>query len=168
MHDSARTRFIGTPAYKRRVFSDTMNLMRPSAGPAPNATGEMVRAELTRILGSSIFASSQRLSRFLQFVVERANEGKADELKEYAIGIEVFDRRSDFDPRIDPIVRVQAAKVRSKLMEYYNSEGRNDALVISIPKGGYVPVFQCAEPLSVKSTERVLASVAVLPFINMP
>jgi adenylate cyclase len=141
--------------------------MQPPAGRASSATGEMVRAQLTRVLASSIFTSSQRLSRFLRFVVERANEGKADELKEYAIGVEVFERESDFDPRIDPIVRVQAAKLRSKLLEYYSSEGRDDVLVIFIPKGGYAPVFRRAESVPEKSSEGERASLAVLPFVNL-
>src|SRR5579862_604813 len=146
-----------------------MYLMRPALGGSHSSiTKDMVRQQLKRILDSSIFVHSQRLSRFLQFVVERGNEGHADDLKEYSIGVEVFERDSDFDPRIDPIVRVQAAKVRSKLLEYYSSVGRHDELVISIPKGGYAPVFESAVAVPAKSDEaRVRASVAVLPFVNM-
>ena len=158
-----------------------MYLMRPSSERSHlSITQEMVREQLKRILVSNIFAHSARLSRFLQFVVERGNAGRADDLKEYAIGIEVFERESDFDPRIDPIVRVQAAKVRSKLMEYYASVGRDDELVISIPKGGYAPVFESAPHTLSKSSaqaakkpgpppadESPRASLAVLPFVNM-
>ena len=148
-----------------------MYLMRPSPARAPSgATSEMVRAQLQRILASAVFAGSPRLSRFLEFVVERARQGLADGLKEYAIGLEVFERASDFDPRIDPIVRVQAAKLRSKLMEYYNSDGCGDALVISVPKGGYVPLFECpavAPPKPAPPVESVRPSLAVLPFVNM-
>ena len=171
MHDSARwplitVRFRSTACFASFRLPWTSCDSRQDRHPAFSV--EMVRAELSRILGSSIFTSSQRLSRFLQFVVERANEGKADELKEYAIGIEVFERRSGFTtPASTLSSEFKPPKFISKLLEYYNSEGRNDALVISIPKGGYVPVFQCAEPLVVKSTDRALASVAVLPFINM-
>jgi len=127
----------------------------------------MVRAQLARIQGSGIFASSQRLSRFLQFVVERAADGKTGELKEYAIGVGVFDRASDFDPRIDPIVRVQAAKLRSKLLEYYSSDGRDDKIVITIPKGGYTPAFSCTQSFSEKPAASVRPSLAVLPFLNL-
>jgi hypothetical protein len=88
-----------------------------------------------------------------------------------AIGVEVFERDANFDPRIDPIVRVQAAKLRSKLMEYYNSEGRGDAVIISIPKGGYAAVFSIASveaPAPAAPTpEAARASIAVLPFVNM-
>jgi serine/threonine-protein kinase len=140
--------------------------MQPSAVRIPAVPAELARAQLARLLGSSIFSSSQRLSRFLKFVVESAVQGKTDELKEYAIGIEVFEKPSDFDPRIDPVVRVQAAKLRSKLLEYYNAEGREDKLVIAIPKGGYVPIFERTGGVDTPSgTAR--ASVAVLPFVNM-
>jgi len=121
---------------------------------------------LARVLASGIFSSSQRLSRFLRFVVESTIQGKTDELKEYAIGIEVFEKPSDFDPRIDPVVRVQASKLRSKLLEYYNSDGRGDKVAISIPKGGYVPVFERIGGTDTPAgTAR--SSVAVLPFVNM-
>jgi serine/threonine-protein kinase len=141
--------------------------MPPPADPAPGITKEMVRAELARILASSIFSNAKRLSRFLQFVVESASDGKSGELKEYAIGVEVFQRDQSFDPRIDTIVRVQAAKLRSKLMEYYNSGGRQDAVVISIPKGGYAPVFARSDAAQKHQVEQVRASVAVLPFLNL-
>src|SRR5215470_13176088 len=100
-----------------------MNEMPPSAAPASSGpTPEKVRAQLNRILASGIFASSQRLRKFLQFVVDRSIAGRGHEIKEYSLGIEVFERAADFDPRIDPIVRVQAAKLRSKLAEHYGGE----------------------------------------------
>jgi serine/threonine-protein kinase len=122
---------------------------------------------LNRILASGIFASSQRLSKFLRFVVERSVAHRGDEIKEYSLGVEVFERDANFDPRIDPIVRVQAAKVRSKLTEYYSVEGRDDTLVISIPKGGYAAVFTSAAAPPKKPAEESRASVAVLPFVNI-
>jgi TolB-like protein/Flp pilus assembly protein TadD len=82
------------------------------------------------------------LSRFLRFVVERNLEGKDSELKESVIGIEVFGRRPDFDPRRDPVVRTEAGRLRSRLSEYYVGEGKADAVVIELPKGGYVPRFR--------------------------
>src|SRR5262252_4548775 len=96
---------------------------------------EAVRAQLARILASPQFAQSERLSRFLTLAVEVAQRGR-ETLKEYRIGVEVFDRGKDFDPRTDPIVRVQAAKLRSKLLEYYAAGGAGDAVVIAVPKGG--------------------------------
>lgn len=81
------------------------------------------------------------MCRFLRFVTERALAGRSSELKEYTIGVEVFDRAGTFDPRIDPIVRVEARRLRTKLARYYETEGRADGLTIQLPKGSYVPQF---------------------------
>jgi TolB-like protein len=102
---------------------------------------EDVRRQLDRLLASSVFANAGRMSRFLRFVVERTLAGDGDRLKEYVIGIEVFDRDTGYDPRVDSIVRVEAARLRSKLAEYYAGEGRNDALILTLPKGGYSPLI---------------------------
>jgi len=106
--------------------------------PAP----EEVRGQLDRLLASDGFANAERLSRFLRFVVERALAGEADQLKEYVVGLGVFDRDEQYDPRIDSIVRVEAGRLRAKVEAYYHGEGRNDAVVISIPRGSYAPVFE--------------------------
>jgi hypothetical protein len=84
---------------------------------------EAVRVAVNRISGSKLFSKSKQLVRLLEFCVERALEGQADCLKETVLGIEVFDRGADFDPRIDPIVRVDARRLRRKLDQYYASEG---------------------------------------------
>jgi len=129
-----------------------------------------ISAQTELVLSSSHFSRSVLLTRFLRFVVQLSLEGKSHELKEYRLGVEVFERGDSFDPRIDPIVRVQAAKLRAKLAEYYASEGRNDACVISIPRGGYTPVFTRIEALteSVASREQPNhPSIAVLPFVSM-
>jgi TolB-like protein len=107
---------------------------------APN--GDDVRRQLDRLLASSGFKNAGRMSRFLRFVVERTLTGEGERLKEYVIGIEVFDRETDYDPRVDSIVRVEAARLRTKLAEYYASEGRDDAVVLSLPKGGYSPLIK--------------------------
>lgn len=112
---------------------------------------------------------SQALSRLLRFIVEQTLKGKADELKEYRLGVEVLGRGEDFDPRIDPIVRLQAAKLRSRLAEYYDNEGRSERLVISIPKGGYSAIFEHLEDQEPARTTpaKECRSIAVLPFVNM-
>jgi TolB-like protein len=107
---------------------------------APN--GDDVRRQLDRLLASSGFTNAGRMSRFLRFVVERTLAGEGERLKEYVIGIEVFDRETDYDPRVDSIVRVEAARLRTKLTEYYAGEGRGDSIVLSLPKGGYSPVIK--------------------------
>ena len=81
------------------------------------------------------------MSRFLRFTVERALDGKSEQLKEYVLGVEVFDRGASYDPRVDPIVRVEARRLRSKLQKYYESEGLGDEVVIDLPKGNYAPIF---------------------------
>jgi hypothetical protein len=97
---------------------------------------------LQKVLASSSFAHAERRSRFLRFTVESALGGRADQIKEYLLGVEVFDRETSYNPQIDPIVRVEAGRVRSKLKEYYEAEGREEPVVIELPKGSYVPVFR--------------------------
>jgi eukaryotic-like serine/threonine-protein kinase len=110
---------------------------------ALSVSAPMVQAQLSRILASEVFLRSPSLTRFLRFAVEKSIDGQALELKEYVLGVEVFERKqSSFDPRLDPIVRVQARKLRLRLKEFYETEGRNDPLVIDLPKGGYAPVFR--------------------------
>ena len=125
-------------------------------------TSQAIRAQLHRILSSEAFIRSRRIQRFLEFVVEETLAGRADQLKEYGIGIAVFDKTHDFEPAVDPIVRNEARRLRLKLIEYYGqSQSRPaDAVLIDIPKGGYVPVFLPASGSDADRPRRV----AVLPF----
>src|ERR1044071_178261 len=100
---------------------------------------EPLRRQLARVLASRAFARSERLSRLLRFVVERHLEGRDTELKESLIAVEVFGRPPDYDPKLDSIVRSEAARLRSRLIEYYVGEGSRDPVVIELPKGGYTP-----------------------------
>jgi TolB-like protein len=100
-----------------------------------------IRGELDRVLASETFANAGRLSRLLKFVVDRTLAGEGDQLKEYLLGVEVFDRGEQYDPRLDSIVRVEARRLRAKLDEYYASAGSNDPVVIEVPRGSYVPTF---------------------------
>lgn len=101
-----------------------------------------IRAQLDLIMRSRAFIQSHRIRRFLQFVVEESLLGQPHRLKEYLIGLEVFDRREAFDPRVDSIVRVEARRLRYKLEEYYRIEGREDSVRIVLRKGSYVPTFE--------------------------
>lgn len=101
-----------------------------------------ISSELDRILASKQFAGAGRLSRFFRHVVERTLAGDADQLKEYAVGVEVFDRDDKYDPRLDSIVRVEAGRLRSRLDEYYHGEGAASPIRISLPRGGYVAQFE--------------------------
>ena len=98
--------------------------------------------ELERILASQTFAKSHRLQDLLRYTVERIKSGRADSIKEYLLAVEVFGRKSSFDPRFDSIVRVQASRLREKLEKYYATEGRADDILIAVPKGAYVPTVQ--------------------------
>ncbi len=100
-----------------------------------------IRAQLQRLERSALFAGSDRLVVLLRFVVNEALEGKAGSLREAAIGNAVYGRDPPYDPRIDSTVRVEARRLRRKLQEYYDSEGRADAIRITLPTGGYVPAF---------------------------
>jgi TolB-like protein/Tfp pilus assembly protein PilF len=99
------------------------------------------RDELNRVLGSRSFRDSTLLRRFLDYVVRHTLEGKGGELKEYRLGLDVFDREDSFDPRLDPVVRMSAGRLRKKLQEYYENEGQQDLVRIEIPKGGYAAIF---------------------------
>jgi len=108
-----------------------------------------------------LFFRSERLRRFLEFTIAYHFAGRANELKEYVLGIEVFDRPAAHDPRIDPIVRVEARRLRAKLHTYYDSDGARDPVVIGYPRGSYVPEFRLRRAAPAPA-EPVL--IAVLPF----
>lgn len=142
-----------------------------SAAPAPTQVqaDDAVRGQLERILSSPTFQQGDKLKRFLKFIVLEAVAGRRHELKEYVIGVQVFAKEDTFDPRTDPIVRVQARRLRAKLVRYYREEGRADETMIELPKGGYAPVFKQRDtPVLIKrSVAAALVSrntVAVLPF----
>ena len=100
------------------------------------------RKELERVLASACFARSEGLSRLLRFLVERQLEGRDSELKESLIGVEVYGRRPDYDPKLDSTVRSEMARLRARLSKYYSTEGTQDPLVIDLTKGSYVPGFR--------------------------
>jgi adenylate cyclase len=114
----------------------------PEVEAKPEVSAAAIRRHLDRILASPPFLHSRRPSQFLRFVVERTLAGEGDRIKEYLIGLEVFKRSGDYDPKIDPIVRIEAGRLRKKLAEYYMGAGQNDPIVIGLPKGRYVPTFE--------------------------
>ena len=102
-------------------------------------TDEDIGRQLDRILEHPLFQKSHRLAAFLRFTVQTSLAGKADQLKEQVIGSEVFGRGDGYNPQEDPVVRIMAGRVRSKLAEYYLSDGQSDSVLIELPRGGYVP-----------------------------
>jgi len=127
-----------------------------------------IQYHLNQILASRSFEQADRLKRFLSFVVQETLAGRGDQLKEFILGVEVFDKDSSFDPRNDPIVRVQARRLRSRLERYYANEGQRDAIRIELQKGSYTPVFrQVMLPISrtmVASPLLLRNTIAVIPF----
>ena len=102
-----------------------------------------IREALQKILTSRLFATSLRQNRFLRYTVEQTLQGKGTtRLKEYLLATEVFDRKDSFDPHVDPIVRVEASRIRAKLKAYYETEGQEDPILIEFPRGTYVPIFR--------------------------
>jgi hypothetical protein len=110
----------------------------------PDPSPEQIRTQLERILDSRGFKRSPRLQRFLRYAVEITLSGDEDRLKEYTLGLEVFDRDADFDPRLDSIVRVEAFRARKKLARYYATDGSDDHIVIYLTKGDYRARFTFA------------------------
>jgi len=110
----------------------------------PEVHPDDVREALQHILDSQTFRKSARMSRFLKHAVESTLAGETDRLKEVCVGMVVFDRPADYNPKLDPVVRNEARRLRGRLEQYYASEGFTDSVTISIPRGGYVAAFQTA------------------------
>src|ERR1700751_3183507 len=100
-----------------------------------------VQQQLEHLLTSPLFHSSKRYGQFLRFVVARALEGKASQLKERVLGIEIFDRATDYDTNTDPIVRVTAAEIRKRIDQYYQDPNHSQEIRFFLPAGSYVPQF---------------------------
>lgn len=154
---------MGTAALNDNVPADV--------APASAVSGGAIRREVDAILASAIFRESELLKRFLRYSVEQTLLGRGEDLKEYRLGVEVFGRDSSFDPRLDPVVRMAARRLRTKLVEYYETEGCRDAVRIEVPKGGHAASFSVidggARPAAHAEAPRRIRSVAVLPFQNL-
>lgn len=131
------------PSTEKRVDESATHSRTAEEGQVPSAAA---RSELERVLGSPNFRYSERLSRFLRFVVEQHLAGNAGQIKESVLAMEIFDRDSAYDSRVDSIVRVEARRLRDKLTAYYAAEGRDNAVIIELPKGGYVPTIGFRRP----------------------
>jgi tetratricopeptide (TPR) repeat protein len=135
---------------------------RQAGQPSPHD----VRAQVERMSVSDIFASSPQLTAFLAFVVEAVLRGHGERLKGYTIGVEVLRRDVSFDPQIDPIVRVEATRLRRAIERYYAGPGADDPVLIDLPRGGYVPRISWRdgeEPRAVPPAALPAAERTVLP-----
>jgi TolB-like protein/Flp pilus assembly protein TadD len=122
-----------------------------------------VRAHLHRVMKSAGFMGSESIRRLLAFTVEKTLAGESGQIKEYTLGLEVFGRKESFDPRTDAIVRVQAWKLRERLLAYYESEGAQESIRIEYRKGSYVPHIIEAQPAHAGLSR----TIAVIPFIDL-
>jgi serine/threonine-protein kinase len=139
---------------KDNVLTATAEIPVPHREPEPDSEGLVeglsraaVASQLDKILSSATFIRSKRLGRFLRFTVEQCLDGRQNSLKEYLVGVEVFNKMESFDPRIDSIVRVEARRLRSKLERYYQTEGKDDQVIIQFRKGSYVPLLLTRDQL---------------------
>ena len=122
--------------------------MQPAS--APHETDDIsaaeIRTELEKVLASAELVHCPQLQRFLNFVVEEELAGRGNQLKEYVLGVGVFGRPADFDPRLDSLVRVEARRLRAALQKYYADKGRRDPIIIELQKGAYLPSFHRSVP----------------------
>jgi len=131
-------------------------------------SSDEIRQSLAKVLASPDFASAGRLGPFLSHVVTTTLAGETDRLKESVLGVEFFGRGTGYDPRLDPVVRIEARRLRLRLEKYYATAGESDPIRIDLPKGGYVPAFAYA-PTSPRPWFRrssfLLAATSVAVFI---
>jgi tetratricopeptide (TPR) repeat protein len=125
-------------------------------------SSDEIKEALQRILASDSFLRSERLTHFLTYIVEKSLQGQSGDLKEYCVGIAVCGRKDSYDTRTDPVVRVEARRLRSAIDLYYANEGKEDAVQITLPKGGYVPCFLNHKAADSTTTETVVS--ALKPF----
>ncbi|WP_210483611.1 adenylate cyclase [Microvirga antarctica] len=132
----------------------------PDVSEGPHATRLEIEAQLARIDASPDFKVPERARQFLRYVITEALEGRADRLKAYSIATEVFGRDASFDAQNDPVVRIEAGRLRRALERYYLLAGHSDTVLINIPKGGYVPTFD------VRHATSVIAEIAPEPQLS--
>jgi adenylate cyclase len=137
----------------------------------PPPSTAMVKEHLHKILASPAFVNADRMRQYLRFVVEHALSAPNESLKEMTVGIALYAEKGDFDPRTTAVVRVDATRLRAKLLEYYSSDGAADPVVIDLPKGSYSPIFRDADNHHTSpdrgESRLVEPSIVVLPFSNL-
>jgi eukaryotic-like serine/threonine-protein kinase len=140
-------------------LTDSAGRNRYDPGPTrmdePLLNRDGVLQQLERVLSSVVFRRAERSSALLRFIVEQTLDGQADRLKEYTLGAEALGRGETFDPRTDPVVRAEASRLRTRLEQYYETIGGGDPVLVTLPKGTYVPQFATrTAPVEEAATER--------------
>jgi hypothetical protein len=128
-----------------------------------NLHRELEKQELQRILNSEVFLRSPAHSQFLSYVCEKYFSGETNQLKEYTIALEALGRQENFQPKVDPIVRVEASRLRNRLKKYYAWEGKNNPVQIMIPAGQYLPVFLHSQPDSTNANNEEVTPLCSSP-----
>jgi len=130
----------------------------PTVGGLSFAPSEIlrIRAQLEKLLLAPAFLASERRTRLLRHLVEQTLEGKGEQITEYGIGLDIFDRPPSFDPRLESIVRTEASRLRQKLKEYYSTGGLADSVHIEIPQRSYVPVITFRDPVTLQEPPKAV------------
>lgn len=144
---------------------------RSTASIWSEAQSKATLRELDRILGSPLFAQAERQRRFLKFIVTETLAGRADRISGYTVGIGVYDRDPSFEPMLEPIVRVEAGRLRAKFREYYDGEGQPDPIRIGLDKGSYAATIRGSRLVLVAGSNHAPTmaekpSLIVLPFAS--
>lgn len=124
-----------------------------------------VTTYLRSLLAHSAFNASERNRRFLSYVVNETLQGRADRIKAYNIALAAFDRTADFDPLTDPIVRIEASRLRRSLEHYYLTGGKADRIRIDIPKGSYAATFTYRSEVSAEARPNQVADPGEAPAV---
>ncbi|MBI2685488.1 MAG: hypothetical protein HYX27_04165 [Acidobacteria bacterium] len=127
---------------------------------------ERIRRALEAVLATPLFQRAEKQSAFLRYVIEKHLAGESASIKEYEIGTKVYHRSDSYDPREDPIVRVEASRLRARLREYYDTTGKNDPVRIELPKGTYIPTFDGV--LASKTTQNDAILPPFAPVLAQP
>src|SRR5579871_1000260 len=161
-----RAAVLGPPLLSRdrrsgAAFSAVYNRVRGGGRREMEVRDDALAAEVERILESDTFRNSDALRRLLRFLADKRLAGEADQLKEYSVGIDALGKPATYDPRHDSTVRIQVSRLRQKLAEYYRTEGKNDAMLVDLPKGRFK--LTCEENVMVAARPAVeeRASAAV-------
>ena len=118
----------------------------------PPPTPDEIRAALSRVVAAPIFVGARRSGDLLRYIVEAALKTPGRAIKEQELGAEALGRGKAFDPRYDPIARVEASRLRGRLAQHYAADGAEDPIRIGLPKGGYIPVFSWHPPTAATAT----------------
>src|SRR5262245_27205126 len=158
------------PAPFQRSWSWSVTAITPNGW--SESDQKAIREQLVRILNSGPFHQSQRRQRFLEYLVNETLAGRGERLKAYNVALEVFERPETFDPITDPLVRIEAARLREKLREYYGTDGQSDPIRIDLPKGTYTPHIEFRQNVGTPPTSSGPSlpdkpSIAVLPLVNL-